>query len=125
MMKKIILFLICLSLPLMALAGTEQTTGLTYIGKIEEIAVKSVISPVGMGAAQKYLSIKLDSKPKLDFRVTAKDAVTFHLTDTDQPSAVLAPGKLKGQGWKVRLTCEKKTTMGEPFYLVTNLERLD
>lgn len=123
MTKNIILFLILLSLPVMALAGTEQTTGLTYIGKIEEIAVKSVISPTG--PMEKYVSIKLDSKPKLDFRVTAKDAVTFHLIATDQPSAVLAPGKLKGQGWKVRLTCEKKTTMGEPFYLVTNLERLD
>lgn len=125
MTKKIILFLILLALPVMALAGTEQTTGLIYLGKIEEIAVKSVISPVGMGSSQKYLSIKLDSNPKMDFRVTAADAVRFHLLDTDQPSAVMAPGRLKGQGWKVRLTCEKKTTAGEPFYLVIRLDRLD
>jgi len=125
MTKKLILFLILAALPVMVLAGTEQTTGLIYIGKIEEIAVKSVISPTGPMQKEKYVSIKLDSNPKMDFRVTAKDAVRFHLLDTDQPSAVLAPGKLKGQGWKVRLTCEKKTTMGEPFYLVTSLDRLD
>ncbi len=107
----------------MVLAGTEQTTGLTFVGKIEEIAIKSVISPTG--PMEKYLSIKLDSKPRLDFRVTSRDAVSFHLIDTAQPAAVLSPGKLKGQGWKVRLTCDKKTTMGDPFYLVTNLERLD
>lgn len=123
MTKRIILFLILLSLPVMALAGPDQTTGLTFVGKIEEIAVKSVISPTG--PMEKYLSIKLDSKPKFDFRVSSKDAVSFHLLDTNQPSAVLAPGKLKGQGWKVRLTCEKKTTTRDPFYLVTNLERLD
>ncbi len=125
MTKKIILFLILLSLPAMALAGMEQTTGFIFTGKIEEIAVKSVISPVGMGPGRKFVSIKLDSKPKLDIRVTAEDAVSFHLLKTDQPSAVLTPGKLQGQGWKVRLTCDKKTTAGEPFYLVIKLERLD
>ena len=125
MTKKIILFLIIFTLPVMALAGMEQTTGFIFSGKIEEIAVKNVISPAGIGPAKKFVSIKLDSKPKLDIRVTAEDAVSFHLLKTDQPSAVLTPGKLQGQGWKVRLTCNKMTTAGEPFYLVVKLERLD
>ena len=107
----------------MVLAASEQSTGLTFVGKIEEIASKTVTGPVG--AMEKYLSIKLDSKPKLDFRVTNIDASRFGLIDTAQPSAVLTPGKIKGLGWKVRLTCDKKTTMSDPYYLVTNLERLD
>jgi len=93
------------------------------VGKIEEIATKTTMSPVG--GMEKYLAIKLDSKPKLDFRVTYRDASSFGLIDTDHPSAVLVPGKIKGLGWKVRLTCDKKTTMSDPIYMVTNLERLD
>ena len=53
------------------------------------------------------------------------NAARFGLIDTDQPSAVITPGKVKGLGWKVRLTCDKKSTLGEPTYMVTNLERLD
>ena len=123
MLKKVIIFLMLLSIPGMVLAASEQTTGLTFVGKIEEIASKTTTGPVG--AMDRYLAIKLDSKPKLDFRVTNMDAASFGLIDTAQPSAVLTPGKIKGLGWKVRLTCDKKTTMNEPFYLVTKLERLD
>jgi hypothetical protein len=100
-----------------------QDTGLTFVGKIEEIAMKTSVGP--LGGMEKNLAIKLDSKPKLDFRINTRDAARFGLIDTDQPSAVLTPGKIKGVGWKVRLTCDKKTTMSEPFYVVTKLERLD
>jgi len=123
MLKKVILILMLLCIPAMVLAASEQTTGLTFVGKIEEIATKTTMSPVG--GMEKYLAIKLDSKPKLDFRVTYRDAASFGLIDTDHPSAVLVPGKIKGLGWKVRLTCDKKTTMSDPIYMVTNLERLD
>jgi hypothetical protein len=105
------------------LSMAAQDTGLTFVGKIEEISMKTSMGP--MGGMEKNLAIKLDSKPKLDFRMTAMDASRFGLIDTDQPSAVLTPGKIKGLGWKVRVTCDKKATMGDPYYLVTNLEKLD
>jgi len=127
MLKKIIpclliLFtLTVLTVPVWSRAA--QDTGLTFVGIIEEIATKTTLT--GMGSTEKYLAIKLDSKPKLDFRITAMDAARFGLIDTAQPSAVLTPGKIKGLGWKIRLTCDKRTTLGEPMYMVTNLERLD
>ncbi|MBI4642504.1 MAG: hypothetical protein HY790_01190 [Deltaproteobacteria bacterium] len=123
MLKKIFPIVLLLLFAFTALAGAAQDTGLTFVGKIEEIAIKTSMGP--MGGMEKNLAIKLDSKPKLDIRVTTRDASRFGLIDTDQPSAVLTPGKIKGLGWKVRLTCDKKTTMSEPFYMVTNLERLD
>jgi len=79
-----------------------------------------------VGATEKFLTIKLDNKPKLDFRITTEDAARFGLTDTAQPSAVITPGKIKGVGWKVRLTCDKQVKLGgEPHYMVLKLERLD
>jgi hypothetical protein len=127
MLKKVILLIVALGVVAM-LAGTvpaalEQTTGLTFVGKIEEISIKTTMTPVG--GMEKFLAIKLDSKPKMDFRVPIKDAAHYGLIDTDHLSAVLTPGKIKGLGWKVRLTCNKQSTMNDPNYLVTNLQRLD
>jgi hypothetical protein len=125
MLKKVLFLgvLICL-VPVLAGAASER--GLTFVGKIEEIAIKSTISPVGMGPGEKSLVIKLDSKPKIDFRITNKDAARYGLIDTSRTSAVLLPGQVKGVGWKVRLTCNKEERLGgEPTYLVTKLERLD
>jgi len=126
MLKKVIILLVLLSVPAMVLAASEQSTGLIFLGKIDEISLKSNISPVGMGPVEKSLAIKLDSKPNLDIRITSRDAARFGLIDTPSPSAVLAPGKIKGQGWNVRLTCDKKTVFGgESIYMVTKLEKLD
>jgi hypothetical protein len=122
MLKKIFPLVLLLA-ALAVSADAASDTGLTFVGRIEEIAMKTSVGPVG--SMEKSLSIKLDSKPKLDFRVNLKDAPRFGLMETDQPSAVPTPGKIKGQGWKVRLTCDKKTSMSEPIYLVTKLERLD
>ncbi|OGP70661.1 MAG: hypothetical protein A2Z73_06440 [Deltaproteobacteria bacterium RBG_13_60_28] len=121
MLKKAILLLV-LIWAVTVFSAAAQTT-LIFVGKIEEVATKTQMT--GMGSTEKYLSIKLDSKPKLDFRITARDAARFGLTDTAQPSAVITPGKIKGVGWKVRLTCDKKTTLGDPIYMVLKLERLD
>ena len=122
MLKKIfplLLFLVALT----ALAAAAQES-VTFVGKIDEIAIKTTMTPVG--GMEKHLVIKLDNKPKLDIRTTPQDAARYGLIDTDQPSAVLTPGKIKGVGWKVRLTCDKKSSFGgEPVYLVTKLERLD
>lgn len=121
MLKKVILLLV-LIWAVTVFSAAAQTT-LIFVGKIEEIATKTQMTAVG--ATERYLTIKLDSKPKLDFRITTRDAARFGLTDTAQPSAVLTPGQVNGLGWKVRLTCDKKTTLGDPIYLVLKLERLD
>jgi hypothetical protein len=126
MLKKVILFVLMLSLPAMVLAAPDQSTGLIFIGKIEEIALKSNISPKGMGPVEKTLAIKLDSKPHLDLRITTKDAARFGLIDTAHPSAVLMPGQVKGVGWRVRLTCDKITVFGgESIYKVVKVDRLN
>lgn len=123
MWKKIILLLVLLW-PLTVPAAAQQSTGLIFEGKIEEIASKTALTVAG--ATEKYLALKLDSKPKLDIRITARDAARFGLIDTAEPPAVIPPGRIKGLGWKVKLTCDKKPVFGgEPIYLVTNLERLD
>jgi hypothetical protein len=123
MLKKIFPLVLVL-VGLSVLSAAAQDKGLTFVGKIEEIATKTTLTPVG--AMEKILTLKLDSKPKLDIRMTTTDAARFGLLGTDQPSGVITPGKIKGVGWKVKLTCDKKTTFGgEPTYLVTNLERLD
>jgi len=123
MLKKIILLLIVIW-PLTALAAGEQSMGLIFTGKIEEISSRTDMMP-NIGAREKFLIIKLDSKPKTEFRITAKNAARFGLIDNEEPGAVITPGKIKGLGWKVRLTCDKKGTFGEPYYLVSNLEKLD
>jgi hypothetical protein len=127
MLKKVILFILSLCMVTMlagtVLAALEQTSGLTFVGKIEELAIKTTMTPVG--GMEKFLAIKLDSKPKMDFRVSLKDAASYGLIDRDHLSTVLTPDKIKGLGWKVRLTCDKKSTMSDPNYLVTNLKRLD
>ncbi|MFZ5453703.1 MAG: hypothetical protein ACOZF2_17750 [Thermodesulfobacteriota bacterium] len=123
MLKKVILLmvLLCLGVAFSAVAGDK---GLTFTGKIEEIAMKTVLTP--LGGSEKILTLKLDSKPKLDFRMPAKDAARYGLIDTPKPSAILLPGQVKGVGWKVKLTCDKESSFGgEPAYQVTKLEKLD
>jgi hypothetical protein len=123
MPKRVILLLVLICVaPVVAGAASEK--GLTFVGNIEEISSKTQMS--GIGAMERFLTIKLDSKPKLDFRITAGDAASFGLIDTAQPSAVLRPGQVKGVGWKVRLTCNKQEKFGgDPIYMVVKLERLD
>jgi hypothetical protein len=123
MLKKVIL-LVVLICAVPVLAAAAQSKGLTFVGKIDEIAAKTQMTAIG--ATERFLTIKLDSKPKLDFRITARDAARFGLTDTSQPSAVLTPGQVNGVGWKVRLTCDKHEQFGgDPIYRVIKLEKLD
>jgi hypothetical protein len=124
MLKRIfLLVLLLVALAVFAEATAARDTGLTFTGKIEEVAIKTSVGP--MGGMEKNLAIKLDSKPKLDFRMSTGNAARYGLLETDQPSLVMTPGKIKGVGWKVRLTCDKKETMSEPYYVVTRLERLE
>jgi hypothetical protein len=123
MLKKVIL-LLALICAVMVLAAAAQDRGLTFVGKIEEIALKTNMTP--LGAREKILALKLDTKPKLDFRMTARDATRYKLIDASRPSAVLTPGQVNGVGWKVRLTCNKITVLGgTPYYMVVKLEKLD
>jgi hypothetical protein len=124
MVKKIFLILAMVVAPAVTALAADQSTGLIFTGKIEELALKTSML-TELGKAERYLSIKLDNKPKGDFRIKTKDAARFGLIENTEPSAVLTPGKVRGVGWKVRLTCNKKLTLGEPIYLVTSLERLD
>ncbi|OGP71738.1 MAG: hypothetical protein A2Y80_01725 [Deltaproteobacteria bacterium RBG_13_58_19] len=120
MLKKVIPYLVLLGAFTVLTAAAQ--TRLTYVGKIQEIASKTGLT---LGSSGKYLALRLDSQPKLDFRLTVEDGVRFGLIEETGTSAVLTPGRLKGLGWKVRLTCEKKATFTDTLYWVTNLERLD
>jgi hypothetical protein len=122
MLKKVILLLVLICA--VTVFSTAAQTTLLFVGKIEEISLKTNMKP--LGGSEKILVIKLDTKPKLDFRMTARDATRYKLIDTAQPSAVLTPGQVNGVGWKVRLTCNKQEILGgEPHYQVIKLERLD
>jgi len=121
-LKKLILLMILLFVVTVLTAGAQEK--ISFTGKIEEIAIKTAMTP--LGAMEKSLVIKLDSQPKKDIRAAAADAARFGLIDTDQPGAVLKPGQVKGVGWKVRLACEKKSSFGgDPVYQVINLEKMD
>jgi hypothetical protein len=122
MLKKIVLLLVLLFV-VMVLSGAEQTTGLIFEGKIQEISSKTTLTPT---SKENFLVIKLDSKPNVEFRLTAADGARFGLIETKGPSPIITPGRVKGLGWKVRLTCDKQTfAFSNPIYMVTNLERLD
>ena len=119
-MKKVILFvvLICLGTVFSAAAAD-----VTFKGKIEEIAMKTMLTP--LGGSEKMVILKLDTEPDLEFLVTASDAVKIGLI-TSRPSIVLRPSQVKGVGWKVILTCTKRSTFGgEPTYPVKKLKILD
>ena len=120
MLKKVILLavLICLSTVFAAAAAN-----MTFTGKIVEIAMKTVLTP--MGGSGKMVILKLDTEPSLEFQIRASDAKRIGLI-TSQSSAILLPNQVKGVGWKVTLTCDKKTAFGGvPTYLVTKLVKLD
>lgn len=121
MLKKIFLLLVLL-FAVTVLSAADKITGLIFVGKIQEVGSKTTLTPT---STEKYLVIKLDSKPNIDFRLTATDAARFGLIEAKGPSPIITPGRVKGLGWKVRLTCDKQTTFSESIYMVTNLEKLD
>ncbi|MDD2902698.1 MAG: hypothetical protein PHU44_09730 [Syntrophales bacterium] len=121
-MKKIILLAVLVCMGTVVSAAAQDSVQ-TFTGKIEEIAMKTMLSP--MGGSEKMVTLKLNTHPKLEFRMRASDATMIGLI-TSQSSAILMPNQVKGVGWKVTLTCEKKTTFGgEPVYLVTKLLKHD
>ena len=120
MLRKVFLLVVLICLGTVFIAAAADVT---FTGKIEEVAMKTVLTP--LGGSEKILTIKLDTEPHLEFLVTAGDAIKIGLI-TSRPSTVLLPSQVKGIGWKVRLTCEKRTTFGgEPTYPVKKLKILD
>ncbi len=96
--------------------------GIYYTGKITEI---SKGTPLGLGKTGTFFIIKLDSTPKMDFRILQEDAVRYGLIEAAGSSAVLTPKQIKGLGWQVKLTCSKEEQLGGPsLFWVKSLERM-
>ena len=109
------------------LAGASASSGApavaTFTGKIQDIRKATAL---GLGKRETFYTIKLDTKPKYEFRLSEDDAVSYGLVDPAGPSMVVTPRMKKGLGWKVRLTCDNPTgSLSAPAYRVRSLERLD
>jgi hypothetical protein len=109
------------------LAGAQVSLGVPpiaiFTGKIQDIRKATAL---GLGKRETFYTIKLDSKPRYEFRLSEDDAVSYGLVDPAGPSMVVTPKMKKGLGWKVRLTCDNPTgSLSAPAYRVRSLERLD
>jgi hypothetical protein len=109
------------------LAGAPASSGApaiaTFTGKIQDIRKATAL---GLGKRETFYTIKLDSQPRPEFRLSDDDAVYYGLVDPAGPSMVVTPKMKKGLGWKVRLTCDNPTgSLSAPVYRVRSLERLD
>jgi hypothetical protein len=105
-----------------ALASSGAATAI-FTGKIQEIRKATAL---GLGKRETFYTIKLDTKPKYEFRFSEDDAVSYGLVDAAGPSMVVTPKMKKGLGWKVTLTCDGPTgSLSAPVYRVKALKRLD
>ena len=106
-----------------ALASSGAPATATFTGKIQDIRKATAL---GLGKRETFYTIKLDNKPKPEFRLSVEDAVHYGLVDPAGPSMVVTPKMKKGLGWKVTLTCEGPTgSLSAPVYRVKALKRLD
>ncbi len=94
-----------------------------YKGKITEI---SKATQLGLGEKGTFFTIRIDTKPKMDFRLSREDAVKYGLIEAGGGSEVLTPKQMKGLGWNVRITVEKESRglQGNPVYHVKDVERM-
>jgi len=104
-------------------AAADGQTTVSFDGKIIEISKGTALAP---GETGTFFIIRLDSKPKEEFRISREDAVKYGLIEAGA-SGVLTLKQPKGLGWKVRLTCSKEV---KPFssitiYQVRSLERMN
>jgi hypothetical protein len=109
------------------LAWVEGAAGqsLTYFtGKITEISRGTALGLMQHG---NFFIIRLDSKPKLEFRITQEDAVKYGLIRAAGSSEVLTPGQVKGLGWQVKLAVTKESAgIGtSTVYQVKSVERIN
>jgi hypothetical protein len=106
-----------------ALASYGAPAVAIFTGKIQDIRKATAL---GLGKRETFYTIKLDTKPRYEFRFSEDDAVSYGLVDPAGPSMVVTPKMKKGLGWKVRLTCDNPTgSLSTPVYRVRSLERLD
>jgi hypothetical protein len=96
----------------------------TFTGKIQDIRKATAL---GLGKRETFYTIKLDSDPKPEFRLSEDDAVNYGVVDAAGPSMVVTPRMKKGLGWKVRLICDPDPSgsLSAPVYRVKSLIRLD
>ena len=97
MLKKGHSFLLLLLILTVHVLRDCQDTGLTFVGKIEEIATKTTMT----WATEKNLSIKLDSKPKVDSGCLTHGCRQIRPHGTTASPQRSSPDKIKGVGWKV------------------------
>lgn len=121
-MAKKAITLLSLLLTLWAPLALAQGRNITFAGKIKEIGKKTKL---GVLDRDTFLIIKLENYPNTEFHISPDDAAKFGIIESAASSPVLPPGKLKGLGWKVRLTCDNKGSLKFPIYHVTSLERLN
>jgi hypothetical protein len=106
-----------------ALASYGAPATATFTGKIQDIRMATAL---GIAKRETFYTIKLDSKPKAEFRLSVDEAVHYGLVDPAGPSMIVTPKMKKGLGWKVRLTCDNPTgPLSAPVYQVRSLKRLD
>ena len=105
-------------------AAYAKSPIITFTGKIQEIRSATALD---IGKADKFITIKLDTELKAEFRLSHEDAVRYGLIDPAGPSQVLTTRRSKGLGWKVRLTCDNdpQGSLTAPVYKVKSLERID
>jgi hypothetical protein len=107
------------------LAGVLASYGApaTFTGKIQDIRKATKLGP---GKSGTFYIIKLDNRPKFEFRLAEDDAVHYGLVAATGPSTVVTPKMKKGLGWKVKLTCDNPSgSLSAPVYRVRSLERLE
>jgi hypothetical protein len=107
-----------------ALASYGAAATGNFTGKIQDIRKATAL---GLGERETFYTIKLDSEPKPEFRLSVDDAVNYGLVDAAGPSMVVTPRMKKGLGWKVRLICDPDPSgsLSAPVYRVKSLIRLD
>jgi hypothetical protein len=109
------------------LAGSGPVFGQatkTFTGKISEIAKGSELD---INKRDIFYTLRLAEHPGILFRLTPEEAVRFGVIEATGNTVVLTPRMSKGLGWKVKVTCEARYTLGSesPTYRVLAVERLE
>jgi hypothetical protein len=96
---------------------------ITFTGKIQEIRKATSLD---LGKSERFVTIKLDTKPHIEFRLSSDDAVRYGLIDAGSTSQVVLPKHNKGLGWTVKVTCSNEPIgpTDAPVYQVKSLERI-
>ena len=94
-----------------------------FTGKIAEIAKGTELD---INKRDTFYILRLDEYARVQFRLSAEDAVRYGIIGKAGPTGVVTPHMSKGLGWKVKLTCNPSYTgdLKSPTYRVTSLIKL-